>query len=75
MNRESYFDYDGEMPPGKLWCPEQMSYEKRSHFETWYNDQVKTGYHFNFKKELIDYCQKIPQPIARRAFTGSSMRN
>ena len=56
MNRESYFDYNGEMPPRKLWCPEQMSDEKRSQFDTWYNDRVETGYRFNFKKELIDYC-------------------
>lgn len=57
MNCEQYMNYEGSMPPKELWwCPDSYTDEQRVDFEDWYAGKVESGYVFNFKNEIVDYC-------------------
>ena len=56
-NRKEFYEYIGPMPDKELYCTSTMSVKDKKDFETWYDEQVKNNYQFNFKYELFTYCQ------------------
>jgi DNA polymerase type B, organellar and viral len=56
MNKVSYYNYDGPMPPIHYYSPENMSREAYPTFLKWYNDRVAENYNFVFKDEFEKYC-------------------
>lgn len=56
-NTEEYYDYTGSMPPRELYCSSVFKDSELIKFNNWYDEQVKNKYVFNFKKEILAYCQ------------------
>lgn len=54
FNTKENINYVGTIPDIKYFSPDEMKTDKRKDFIEWYNKQ--TGYLYNFKKELHDYC-------------------
>ena len=50
-------DYQGPIPDKQYYMPETMSVSGRKDFEKWHAQQVSDQVHFDFSKELIEYCQ------------------
>ena len=50
-------DYVGSIPPKHCYDPEGMKPKHKEKFETWYVEQVERGGKYDFKKELLEYCQ------------------
>ena len=46
----------GSIPPKSFYDPDGMKDKDKKKFEEWY--QVQTGT-FDFKKELLEYCQSV----------------
>ena len=58
FNKPQNQNYIGVMPPMETYTPNTMSPKDRETFISWYNDQIKDGYIFNFKQEIIKYCKQ-----------------
>ena len=52
-----YQNYVGPIPALDYYMPETMSPEDRQAFETWHQEQRDQGVAFNFKQELLAYCE------------------
>ena len=50
-------DYQGPIPDKQYYMPETMSVSGRKDFEKWHAQQVSDQVHFDFSKELIEYCE------------------
>ena len=53
MNKPENYDYVGPVPEKEMYGFENMSKKDKALFLEWYNTETT----FNFKKELIKYCQ------------------
>ena len=49
--------YVGEIPSEDYYDPSGMSNSRRKEFEAWHKARRDEGYEFDFRKELIAYCQ------------------
>ncbi|KAK3915759.1 putative DNA polymerase [Frankliniella fusca] len=56
-NNEAYYDYEGPIPPKETYCCSTLSDSELNAFNKWYDDQVRSNYRFNFRNEIISYCQ------------------
>ena len=54
---DRYQNYVGILPSLDYYMPETMSPEDRQAFETWHQEQRDQGVVFDFKQELIAYCE------------------
>jgi hypothetical protein len=57
MNTPEYQNYDGPMPPERLYDPGSMSSGEYDRFKTWYDNEVNNGVMFNLQVELHKYCE------------------
>ena len=57
FNTPDHQDYVGSIPPKTYYDPEGMKPKDKEKFETWYVEQVERGEKYDFKKELLEYCQ------------------
>ena len=57
FNKECNKNYVGPMPSKKHYGYNQMKPDERAKFSKWYNDCVSENYNFDFKKEILEYCQ------------------
>ncbi len=57
MNTVDNQSYVGPMPARDYYDPEGMSTSRKAEFEKWYADRVAEDYQFDFKHELLAYCQ------------------
>ena len=57
FNRKKHFTYNGPYPPPETYCCDYMSSDERSEFFAWYQDKIDRGEHFDFQKEILEYCQ------------------
>jgi len=57
MNRKEFYSYIGPMPEKELYCTSTMSAKEKQEFDVWYQGQVDNNYVFNFKYEILTYCQ------------------
>ena len=65
-NSETYYDYSGPMLDKHFYCTSTMTDKDKLEFEKWYQEQIENNYHFNFKYEILSYCQSDVD-ILRRA--------
>ena len=57
FNREENQDYEGPIPELEYYETQCMSSKKKEAVEKWHSEQVLEGKTWNFKKELLEYCQ------------------
>ncbi|XP_034245731.1 uncharacterized protein LOC117647869 [Thrips palmi] len=57
MNRKQFYSYNSCMPDKELYCTSTMTAKEKQEFEHWYQEQVDKNYMFNFKYEILTYCQ------------------
>ena len=57
FNREENQDYDGGIPELKFYETVCMKTKKKEAVEKWHAEEVLKGEEWNFKKELLEYCQ------------------
>ncbi|CAB4017685.1 DNA polymerase, partial [Paramuricea clavata] len=57
FNRAENQDYVGPLPDSKFYDPDGMSSDDREKFYSWYNEQVRRQYEFDFQAEILRYCQ------------------
>ena len=55
MNTKDFWDYRGPMPDKKYYGSDRMKPKAKAEFDAWYDQQ--RGKIFDFKKELIEYCE------------------
>ena len=65
FNTEENQDYEGEIPDPKFYGVDQMSEKDRNDFLIWHQQKKDSGYIFNFKCEMAEYC-KSDVDILRR---------
>ena len=56
-NKEEYYNYSGGMLDREFYSTSTMTDKDKNDFEKWYVEQVNNKYIFNFKYEIITYCQ------------------
>ena len=56
FNEPKNYNYEGPLPPREMYCVSSMKSGAALEFHKWYDGQVKQGYVFNFRRELIEYC-------------------
>ena len=57
FNKECNKSYVGPMPSKKHYGYNQIKPDERAKFLKWYDDRVSENYIFDFKKEILEYCQ------------------
>ena len=57
FNKECNKNYVGTMPNKKHYGYNQTKPDERSKFLKWYEERVSENYVFDFKKEILEYCQ------------------
>ena len=57
FNREENQDYEGDIPELKFYETVCMKTKKKEAVEKWHAEEVLKGEEWNFKKELLEYCQ------------------
>ena len=57
FNKDGNQDYVGPLPPVEDYLPNSMSVDDKKEFLSWHADLTRRGYVFDFKKELMEYCQ------------------
>ena len=57
FNRVENQDYEGPIPDLKYYETQCMSSKKKEAVEKWHDEQVVEGKVWNFKQELLEYCQ------------------
>ena len=57
FNREENQDYQGPIPELHYYETHTMNTKKKQAVEKWHDEQVVEGKVWNFKKELLEYCQ------------------
>ena len=57
FNRQENQDYEGPIPELEYYETHCMSSKKKEAVEKWYDEQVVEGKVWNFKQELLEYCQ------------------
>ena len=57
FNKECNKNYVGPMTSKKHYGYNQMKPDERAKFLKWYDDRVSENYIFDFKKEILEYCQ------------------
>ena len=57
FNKECNKNYVGPMPSKKHYGYNQMKPDERAKFLKWYDDRMSENYIFDFKKEILKYCQ------------------
>ena len=57
FNKECNKDYVGNIPSKKHYGYNQMKPDERTKFLKWYEERVSENYVFDFKKEILEYCQ------------------
>ena len=57
FNIQSNYDYEGEIPDLKYFGTEYMPPEKKIKLEEWHETEKVSKKTWNFKSELINYCQ------------------
>ena len=57
FNTPDHQNYAGSIPPKQYYDPDGMKPQDKEKFETWYKVQVERGEKYDFKKELLEYCQ------------------
>ena len=50
-------NYEGRIPDLRYYEPQHMSAEKKKECEEWHADKVREGESWNFKKEMLEYCE------------------
>ena len=53
--------YVGRIPDLAFYDPDSMMYSQKEELINWHNEQVRRNVQFNFKEELISYCQSDVQ--------------
>ena len=64
--------YVGSIPDKSFYDPDGMKPQDKEKFETWYKAQVERGEKYDFKKELLEYCQSDVELLRKgcEAFTN-----
>ena len=57
FNTPDHQNYVGSIPAKTYYDPDGMKPKDKEKFETWYVEQVERGVKYDFKKELLEYCQ------------------
>ena len=57
FNTPDHQNYVGSIPAKQYYDPDGMKPQDKEKFETWYKAQVERGEKYDFKKELLEYCQ------------------
>lgn len=57
FNTDENQTYVGPLPDQRYYMPDSMSVEERDAFRAWHTELTQQGYVFDFKKELIAYCE------------------
>ena len=57
FNKEENQDYVGPIPCQNDYGVNFMKPEAREAFQAWHKEQVKSGYVFDFKEEIVKYCR------------------
>ena len=57
FNKECNQNYVDPMPSKKHYGYNQMKPDERTKFLKWYEERVSENYIFDFKKEILEYCQ------------------
>lgn len=57
FNHRANWTYSGPYPAAEFYSPNYMSHEDRAEFLSWHQDKVERGEHFDFKKEILEYCR------------------
>ena len=57
FNRVENQDYEGPIPDLKYYETQCMNSKKKEAVENWHEEQVLKGDTWNFKQELLEYCQ------------------
>jgi len=56
FNKKENWNYEGEIPDKKYFCPEQMKSSDKEKFIKWWNKKKDNNYIWNNKDELRKYC-------------------
>ena len=57
FNRKENVPYSGPYPLVQFYAPDYMNPSERAEFLAWYNEKVQCGTHFDFQREILEYCQ------------------
>ena len=57
FNLPHHQNYEGRIPDIEFYDPDSMMPKKKQDLMNWHADQVRRNERFNFKQELIAYCQ------------------
>ncbi|CAH3187981.1 unnamed protein product [Porites lobata] len=57
FNRKENQDYEGPLPDLKYYETNCMNTKKKEAVEKWHGEEVLKGESWNFKKELLEYCE------------------
>ncbi|KAK3918067.1 putative DNA polymerase [Frankliniella fusca] len=55
-NKPEFYTYEGPMLDKEFYCFSDMKSKAATDFSKWYEEMVASGYVFNFRRELIEYC-------------------
>ena len=56
MNTSRFYDYVGPIPDISLYQPDHKMPAKRQELLEWHKEQQENGYVFNFRNEILAYC-------------------
>ena len=57
FNKREHQTYVGPLPDKHYYDPQGMSPARQKEFDRWYADQVRQGTPFDFRQEILKYCQ------------------
>ncbi|KAK3929617.1 putative DNA polymerase [Frankliniella fusca] len=55
-NKPEFYTYEGPMLDKEFYCFSYVKSKAATDFSKWYEEMVASGYVFNFRRELIEYC-------------------
>ncbi|XP_074596429.1 uncharacterized protein LOC141857628 [Brevipalpus obovatus] len=64
FNQPGNWDYIGPYPDQKFFKPEMMKMEIFNEFNSWYREKTQSNENFNFKQELMKYCENDVEILA-----------
>ena len=54
--KKENFNYEGPIPAKEFFMPQHMKMDKHKDFNKWYDEEISKNKLWNFKNEIIDYC-------------------
>ncbi|KAK3926345.1 putative DNA polymerase [Frankliniella fusca] len=55
-NKPEYYTYEGPLLDKHFYCISSMKQKAAADFSAWHDEQTASGFVFNFRRELIEYC-------------------